>query len=578
MIRIALVLVLSAWVMSPAAADSGWVSTEWLATCTPATVDAGVPWVACDGNSKGGPAAITVAQLELASIWLKSLQFYGPEITIGRDIDGQKRYLVWIDDESPGEKLNSESWGYYDPGAQSLNVNSGYYFGMGTSDAELAKDTYHIGAPIHELFHAVQAAYGYPLDPARAWITEGMAQAVMLAWLRLQGVSVAPKTRHYDLPLPEPLCGRVGNDTHYGCYATQQFWTWVGQRIGSAGAVQYLHALLQQDLGPDRGLRGIDTGLRQFEPEGMYELYPAFIAEVAGDEAFFSQVAEITLTYDADRKVEQFADGAVRAVAANAHRVVINLPAGETANLEIGLAGPAKNLHLIVNDQRMDTRSGSRKPFRATLQGQAQAQTFFVRVANVAVDAADTEAQDYRLNVRLTPRAACTFRAEVTYPDGTTKTYEGMAGINDRHHTLSLHKDAANVSDEWYFGVDIAPLELGDGPGSVTTRGRMSAHSPKNGPFHVVLNIERNADPGNVAGWDDMTPQETLDSGLGFPDRLAMRRLDGSFVAVNATDWGTVRVEAEFDAGNQVYLCEGGLEMQKNAFKKMMQIMMERLD
>src|SRR3546814_14865107 len=90
--------------------------------------------------------------------------------------------------------------------------------------------------------------------------------------------------------------------------------------------------------------------------------------------------------------------------------------------------------------------------------------------------------------------------------------------------------------------------------------------SPQTGPYKVQLDIKENSDPGDLDGLDEMTLREQLDSGLGVPNRLAMRRLRGEFRAtrIQAPECCVGYAQTltgTFDAGNGPYHCEGGVEM-----------------
>src|SRR5699024_3006317 len=207
------------------------------------------------------------------------------------------------------------------------------------------------------------------------------------------------------------------------------------------------------------------------------------------------------------------------------------IPANEAASLKIELAGEQNNLHLVVDDQRLDRGSSERNVFRTALQ--AGHHSFFVRVANVASHAEDTKAQDFQLKFSLGPRPTCTFQARLDYPEGPI-TVEGSAGLYA--DILSLY------SDDWNLAVDISELELGAGPGHFTTTGKGFT------AYRVELDLETNSDPGNAHGWHngELTMQEILASDLGFPERRAMLRLVGQFKAQQIdTDGPTLKVEGQ---------------------------------
>lgn len=575
------------------AAKPGWPTTAWGVLCTAATLQV-LSAEDCDDQSLQGPATVARDQLEQASVWLQNLGFKAPAIELDKDLQDTPVYLAWIDDASPYKKRDKEPWGYYD--GSTLYLNSGYFFALGESEAELALDSRHMVAPTHELFHAIQSAYDSSVAFSRnhAWLIEGSATAVMFAWLRRLGVQASAHSRYYDRPLHKPLCGRVAGTTEYGCYATQQFWTWLGRKVNSQDAIAYLDQVFQQDLGASAGLQGVDAALKQWHKQGLYHFYPQFIAEAATTADLFEQVRDIKLSY-AESEVKKTVAGTVPGMTAQAYQLAVHIPPGKDAILKVEFRNDNDALHLIVNGKRADKQGNT---FSALLHGNAK---FFIRVANVARQAAESKNQNYELQLSLVPDkgAACTFRATVEVePIGTyryfirdgkktliqrTEVLEGKATISDNFQKLALvTKDSESGSADSLFVVDIAPLGIGGPPGPASTRGDVGYQISSSNPYSVELNIEENADPGNVASWSDMTVQEQLESGLGYPNRLAMRRLRGEFSAKpTKTPECCVSyiksIHAVFDAGNGPYHCEGGLEMQKKAWEKGMKKVMKML-
>src|SRR3546814_5656844 len=63
---------------------------------------------------------------------------------------------------------------------------------------------------------------------------------------------------------------------------------------------------------------GVDQGLREFDPDGLYNLYPAFISSSTNNVHFFADVGQEDLVYNDSSKVEESVRGRVREVAAAA--------------------------------------------------------------------------------------------------------------------------------------------------------------------------------------------------------------------------------------------------------------------
>lgn len=403
-IQLTLMLACALWLCAatPAhAAGSGWLTTQWWVFCTDAAEQQQDPDDCDDAGS--GAASFATRDLEAGSQWLASLGFRAPRVAHQSE-GGQDRYVAWITgaDELPGTAR-------YD--GSDLFISPYYFFAMGAGEQALLEDSYRLGAPIHELFHAIQNAYDNPvpfLDSHR-WIGEGMAQAVLYSWLRRAGHAHSPvETRHWDIALSRPECKVTKKEKKLGCYATQRFWTWLGQHLGSTDDIQYLHSILAQNLKPDRGITGTDQGLRAFDPEGLYNLYPEFVAQFATDSKQYKNAPEIALPYQKGKTVEKTVSGKAQEVAASAHQVSIDVPEGETAGLKIEFERDHENLHLVVDGERVDLPPGKRRNvFRATISSNGPDAPRLIRVVNVAPDAGKTQARKYTLKLTLAPLDPC---------------------------------------------------------------------------------------------------------------------------------------------------------------------------
>lgn len=583
-----LLLLLSAW-PSSALAQHAWKTHDWSVECD--TVREGT----CADTEDAGANAYFEDSLEDASQWLDGLGFREPAVEYRAGTD---TYMAYISDlDNADLEGNRTSIGVYFPEEAQLYLTSDHYFAIGEGDTPkeradaLATDIQNTGAVIHELFHGVQYGYYSKGRSVRDWITEGMADAVKFAWLRrgMPHEQFRGSARAFDYPLHKP---KNDDDT----YTTSIFWRGVGKLLGSPDDIGYLDKILEQDLATNWGLGGVDKGLREFDADGLYNVYPAFIAKFTNNVHFFDKVEQLGLVYDDASKVEQSVRGTVREVAANAVEVSVNVPAGKTAKLEIKLATQHDDLHLIVDGKRLDKAAGSgRNVFHVNVEGKDDVQKFLVRVANVARKAIDSGARVYRLDVTLMPtikgKSQCTFTATMKIePIGTyryyvadgkkrpirrTESVVGIATIDDsRHHLALSFDDKHGHAGSGLFTVDIAPLPIGGPEGGMSTRGEFGYTSPETGPYKVHLDIEENADPGDVDGWEEMTMREQLDSGVGYPNRLAMRRLQGKFRAtrIQTPDCcvGYAQtISGTFDAGNGPYQCEGGIEAAEKAYEKM---------
>src|SRR3546814_11956356 len=120
--------------------------------------------------------------------------------------------------------------------------------------------------------------------------------------------------RAFDHPLHKP---RDEGDA----YLTSRFWRGIGKVIGSRDDISYLDAILRQDLVSNHGLGGVDQGLREFAPAGLYNLYPAFIASSTNNVPFFADVGPVDLVYTDSSTVEDSVRGRRRAFPAAAIEV-----------------------------------------------------------------------------------------------------------------------------------------------------------------------------------------------------------------------------------------------------------------
>ncbi len=407
-------LALAAFLPAMAVAD-GWETTEWYVGCHTDLIKT-APDGMCDPQADQdavGPAAATRSALEDASVWLEGLGFREPKIDTLAGTPAA--YKAYISDEKTAAEDGFVTHGIYNPSEWTIYMNSESYFAIGEGDSEedrkknLANDMSTTASMVHELFHAVQRSYqsDWVYDSVgHGWIFEGMAEAVAFSWLKQnEEQSVSARARSYEYPLHRP----EDPDETLDGYRTFHFWFSLGEVLGSKDQVQYLDHLLEQDLALSQGLEGIDAGLRRWHADGLYALYPTVMARYALQDAFFEDVTEHTLTYPRDEQV--IAGQSVRPVATRAHRIEIEMPEGRTAGISIRFAKEDRpDLHLLVDKQRRDIEGSgaARNVHRDALHGPT---TLFVRVANVAPEAADSVEQEYDLEVRLRPLDPCGMEA-----------------------------------------------------------------------------------------------------------------------------------------------------------------------
>src|SRR3546814_2491685 len=132
-----------------------------------------------------------------------------------------------------------------------------------------------------------------------------MADAVSHVWVRRtqRDARMRAHARAFDHPLHKP---RDEGDA----YLTSRFWRGIGKVIGSRDDISYLDAILRQDLVSNHGLGGVDQGLREFDPDGLYNLYPAFIASSTNNVHSFAAVSTAELRVGAECVCELRSRGA----------------------------------------------------------------------------------------------------------------------------------------------------------------------------------------------------------------------------------------------------------------------------
>ena len=388
----------------------------WSVRCEAGEVDT-IGADACS-DSGVGVAAVTREELRLSSEWLKSLCFREPVVgTIRRE---NRVYEAWISDVETEGAL-----GEYDPEVEKLRVNSSFFFAMGEDEQAMALDIPDTGTMVHELFHAVQE--NYPSSEAPYWVSEGTADAVMLAWMNRQGTTgMKSRSRYYDDPLHQPRSKLHG-------YYTSLFWLWLGEAMLATDHISYLAEMLKQGgFEQDNGLSDLEGWLNGEGNRSLNRLFPRFIAEKAGHKVMFDNGERSTrIAYEEPEAVEKYR-GTVEPVAADPVTVKVSIPSGKSADLEISIRPDNPDLHLIVDDQvfadpallpdgqaellpqfRDPYWKKQRNRFTTSIDGNGEDREFFVRVANVADDPVKSVRQNYTLEIKLKPILGCRFSATI---------------------------------------------------------------------------------------------------------------------------------------------------------------------
>lgn len=417
-----------------------WLSTKWQVFCAedmketlPDTADYNFE---CNQANISGAAANARYDLQEASKWLKGLGFKAPVISIMPTIGGKEegetiknpngveinnvtsvKYVAYISDKKNEDTDGSKSYGLYNSN-HVLYLSSNTYFTLKGKKNSPDK----IGTSVHELFHAVENAYmgeeqfrgGNKYD----WMTEGMADAVILAYLDKthsgqvsDGVNLqyVKNDRYYDYPLHEPK--DVEDDTCGECYNTRSFWYTLGGILRSNGRIGYLHDVLSEDMKPNAGIDATHKALTKYHDEGLYHFYPEFIRKRSDRNVATIMYDNPTIkeyTFSGKTKKEVHSHKAKK-IATNAYAFRVNMPTQKTAGVKISFETDHPDLHLIVEDERFDLPTETdltedRNIFRTSI---SETESFYVRVANIAPKPGESIDRNYKLVVEITPFEPC---------------------------------------------------------------------------------------------------------------------------------------------------------------------------
>lgn len=249
---------------------------------------------------------------------------------------------------------------------------------------------------IHELFHAVSAAYpghNAPSGPSReecvtaCWITEGMAEGFAAHWMNQGGSDLldkpytTPLSRSFEQPLP-------ATDYQEG-QNTAPFWTHVANRHG----LRTLADVLEQAPSLDDAVTSTDQGLRAAGHKGLTPIFVQFVSEKLRSPNDFGTIPVFMM----DEK-EPEAEGKIKIepLAARAFRVKVELDHDQEGQLTIDASdGGEDAMHLLVGDQVFGHTTV------IPVDGSRNNYDFFVRLVNADPDPAETEAQQPNVVVTL---------------------------------------------------------------------------------------------------------------------------------------------------------------------------------
>lgn len=397
---------LAAAVLTTSSQAQEWPTTDWQPVC--------YEYRASDCDLQDEGIAVSLEQLREASRYFSALGFRPPAIDrryANSDILGT--YPAFFE-QQPWDDGNT--WGAYHPETELLRLSYEDYW---VFDRE---GVWFMYTPTHELFHAIQFAYPalaaiWDTGKEGEWIIEGTAVAAEA--VRAGDVDAIPRTAALDSPLYD-MRTLSGVESRYLSYP---FWLYLADRYGGGlpDGIAILHDIFSaaDNYGTRRrAIDMIDGALRRYDPEGLYDIYPSFIAEYGAEQNRYSDVD----TYDVLPPENAHPglynlqiDGTVAPLAAKPYHIrAIGVPAGEdheASEVEIRLETEnPEALHLIVDDTRFDaiTRSsgGERNVYTAKFRGDLATDVFpvdeyFVRVVNVSRDPAAYRDHNFKLIVTV---------------------------------------------------------------------------------------------------------------------------------------------------------------------------------
>lgn len=253
-----------------------WPTTEWVPVCST------LGQRDCDLDDYG--VEVFLDQLREASTRFEAQGFRAPALdTAGVSPDAYPFFLLAGGLITPS---GQEMAGFYAVEERWLAVDYEEYFAMGTdTDGNMY-------APSHELFHAIQFAYPgvFAFREPGHWVLEGSAVA---AELILSGSAVHRTGQPWlDTPLDR---FRSSSPERYWPYVSYPFWLHLADTYGGGlpDGFGVLHDFLlgiESKTNNTSSIAVVDSALRRIDSEGLYNIYPDFIARYGADPQRYENV------------------------------------------------------------------------------------------------------------------------------------------------------------------------------------------------------------------------------------------------------------------------------------------------
>lgn len=378
-----------------------WPTTDWEPFCGPDIRGR------CSLDDPG--VEVFLHQLSEASKRFEAMGFLAPAIDPMGIV--RQAYPVNLVEGDLFSSTGKRAAGLYFHNERRIDLDYTYYFAMG-AETETGGLMF---VPSHELFHAIQFAYPgtlplHSLGDAADWVIEGSAVAAELA---LSGHTVSNMgTPWLDSPLDQfRLREPIGNQR----YISYLFWLYIADTYGDRrpdgfGILHDFFLGLENQAGRGSSIAMVDGALRGIDPEGLYNIYPSFIARHDDQQRYENVVALRTRPTGHPRYTTTMKES-VDPVSARAFLVevagIVEQEHSGASEVEIRLeAYNPDALHLIVGDTRYDEPGTHRNVFFADIGGEAlnellTLEKLFVRVVNAARSPDAHRPQDFELIVTV---------------------------------------------------------------------------------------------------------------------------------------------------------------------------------
>lgn len=466
--RLPLALAVALLAAAPAAAQ--WPTTRWVVMDLPGGDLTEVPII---GGELDQLAALVVPPLgersvfaakhrgilEGASVWFQSLRFPAPlQLTEDRNltVGPGEAYLAVLK-----RNADESSSAHNTSGNMTLTVHPGFL------SADTPMWTLMEASAVHEVYHGIQDALSPSLvvqkdsrlpqipgcraeEKELGWLIEGTAAMVQIRWIEgkegvpyghpFGGSHRAAWVRHFDQPLhlgslpaerrnpgARPEMTPTESTSWYCTYGTWYFWYAIGDMIGRTDAekvnyTQYLFTGAEPWGGG--GIANVDAGLRAAAAatnaigpyrNGLYALYPEFVAQYLTEDRFYGHLEEVELGAPAlFETTSSLSGGPIGPLASRAWRVRVRLPQNASPipytvrfTLDAADGTDRDGLHLIVGDDVVGRPVDPTAPYAAVERIDGAPPTadgtvdYLVRVANVAEAAEETADAEFSLRVEV---------------------------------------------------------------------------------------------------------------------------------------------------------------------------------